>query len=124
MQLCNLIAVALDTESPAVVFNFIRYQIGRDGKNRNAWAKVPAGLEQPRKLGELFLNELEGERGIVAQALAGLAADLPTETEKQLARIELIRQFLGFASRYMKFIDLQRGGNGAGGGDDHEGEEP
>lgn len=121
-QLRNLIAVALDTESPAVVFNFIRYQMGRDGKSRNAWAKVPTGLAPARTLGELFLEELEADSGTVATALAGLAGELPTAVEKQLARIELVRQFLGFASRYMKFIDLRRGGNGRDG--NHDEDEP
>ena len=34
-QFRNLIAIATETSSPAVVLNFIRYQIGRDAGKKN-----------------------------------------------------------------------------------------
>ena len=45
-QLRNLIAVAMETESPAVVANFIRYQVGRDtrGSNKGKWHSRPSFL--------------------------------------------------------------------------------
>lgn len=122
-QMRNLIAVALDTESPAVVANFIRYQIGRDARGKKSWASG-----RPRKLGELFLDEIESEGGVVRRILADLAGDsavpFASDLSRQLARMELIRQFLGFVDRHLKYLGLQRGGdrgNGAN-GTEEEGE--
>jgi hypothetical protein len=105
-QLRNLLAIAKKTESPAVVSNFIRYQMGRDTK-KLAWAKKPEG--QDKALGDRLIDELE--TGVVATALGKI--DGVDEEQKQLAKIELIRHFLGFASRYLRYLDPQRpGGNG------------
>lgn len=101
-QLRNLIAIANETRSPAVVLNFIRYQMGRDSRGRN-WSKLAGG----KRVGELFLAALEG--GAVGAALEDMAPVIENEEQKQLVRIELFRHFLGFASRYMKFLDLERG---------------
>jgi hypothetical protein len=104
-QLRNLVAVATETESPAVVLNFIRYQMGRDNSQKN-WAKGPTD----RRLGDLFLVELHEKAGAVETALVevrkvgGLDEDKLLE---QLVRMELIRYFLGFATRYMKYLEFQ-----------------
>jgi len=103
-QLRNLIAIANETQSPAVVLNFIRYQMGRDSRNRN-WSKRVGGEMGGETVGELFLKELE--KGAIATALEGMASVIENDEQKQLVRIELFRHFLGFASRYMKFLDLQ-----------------
>lgn len=112
-QLRNLIAVALETESPAVVLNFIRYQMGRAGRNKG-WANAVQGTD--RKLGDRFIEEIE--KGKVARALDGLPGISGDPTLRQLAQIELIRHFLGFASRYLKYLDIKRPprdrGNGEG----------
>ena len=118
-QLRNLIAVALETESPAVVTNFILYQMGRD-RSGKSWCNVPNGGDG-KKLGERFIDEIDSVAGAVKQALATMPDVLQDTQLRQLAQIELVRHFLGFASRYLKFLDLQRGG-----GDDtdnREGEE-
>ena len=104
-QLRNLIAIANETQSPAVVLNFIRYQMGRDSRNRN-WSKKADGGMGGETVGELFLKELE--KGAITTALEGMTSVIENDEEKQLVRIELFRHFLGFASRYMKFLDLQR----------------
>jgi hypothetical protein len=115
-QLRNLIAVALETESPAVVLNFIRYQIGRASKDRG-WAHV-ADPTNKRKLGERFITALQaGEVVRVLDSLPGVAGDPKV---RQLAHIELIRHFLGFASRYLKYLDLERPRRGAAGGQEGE----
>ena len=49
-QLRNLIAIANETESPAVVLNFIRYQIGRDTRGQN-WASS-FGSKSPRSIAD------------------------------------------------------------------------
>jgi len=112
-QLRNLIAVALETESPAVVLNFIRYQMGRAGRNKG-WANVAAGSD--KKLGDRFIEEIE--KGEVARSLAALPSLSGDAMLRQIAQIELIRHFLGFASRYLKYLDLKRPprdrGNGEG----------
>ena len=114
-QLRNLIAVALETESPAVVLNFIRYQMGRAGRNKG-WANIARGTD--KRLGDRFIDEIES--GEVARALDTL--DLSGDAMlRQLAHIELIRHFLGFASRYLKYLDLKRPGRDRGNG---EGDRP
>jgi hypothetical protein len=100
-QLRNLVAVATETESPAVVLNFIRYQMGRDDKHKN-WSQ---GLKDQR-LGDLFLHELHKEGGAVEKAFEQMSASQWEPTLQQLARMELIRYFLGFATRYMKYLEL------------------
>ncbi len=99
-QLRNLIAVANETESPAVVFNFIRYQIGRDSRGNN-WGSQHAG----KSLGERLIDDLES--GAVKEALDQVPG-IEDKTLRQLASIKLIRQYLGFASRYLKYLDLDR----------------
>ena len=106
-QLRNLVAIANQTQSPAVVLNFIRYQMGRDSKGRN-WSKYVGG----QRVGELFLAALEG--GAVRATLDGMAALIENEEQRQLVRIELIRHFLGFASRHMKYLELRRSEKGNG----------
>jgi hypothetical protein len=101
-QLRNLVAVATETESPAVVLNFIRYQMGRDDKGKN-WSQGPPG----QRLGDLFLTELHEEKGAVETALTGIDGLQEDTLAKQLVRMELIRYFLGFATRYMKYLELQ-----------------
>lgn len=111
-QLRNLIAVALETESPAVVTNFIRYQMGRDKldmeKNGKGWANIPKDGDGER-LGKRFIDVIDG--GAITSALSTVPGVSQDPELSQLARIELIRHFLGFASRYLKFLDLQRGGD-------------
>lgn len=106
-QLRNLIAIANQTQSPAVVLNFIRYQMGRDTRGRN-WSKQ-VGSE---RVGDLFLEALQG--GAMGAILEGMAGLIENEEQKQLVRIELFRHFLGFASRYMKFLELERPKKGRG----------
>ncbi|RMH23576.1 MAG: hypothetical protein D6696_00120 [Acidobacteria bacterium] len=99
-QFKNLLAVANETESPAVVVNFIRYQIGRDGKG-TSWANKAAGVT----FGQQLIDALE--TGAVAQSFAAIESHFDGELV-QVAKIELIRHFLGFASRYLKYLEPQR----------------
>lgn len=115
-QLRNLIALANETESPAVVLNFLRYQMGRDTRGRG-WSKTVAN---GKTVGQLFLDEIES--GVVYEQLEQIAGQSTavekqkaTAAEKQLVKMALIRNFLGFASRYMKFLDLERASRQRGG---------
>ncbi len=105
-QLRNLIAVATETEAPAVVMNFIRYQIGRDNRRSN-WGKSVGD----KTFGERFIDQLDKAEGAVAKALEDVPGLDQDNVLKQLARILLIRQFLGFASRHLKYLEFQRRGN-------------
>jgi hypothetical protein len=100
-QLRNLVAVASETESPAVVLNFIRYQMGKDGRGEN-WSKAV----ENQRMGDRFIDALNKDEGVVGQALKGISG--LEGKSVQLARMELIRYFLGFATRYMKYLELQR----------------
>jgi len=100
-QIRNLIAVALETESPSVVTNFIRYQMGRE-KHPKGWRNRSGDLE----FGKRLIDELDN--GVITEELADIPGTKGDETSTQLARMELLRHFLGFVSRYMKYLDLQR----------------
>ncbi len=102
-QLRNLIAVANETESPAVVMNFVRYQIGRDSREQN-WRFESGG----KTLGDRLIDDLSADAGAVRGALAKVPGLDEDPLGKQLASMELIRQYLGFASRYLKYLDLKR----------------
>ncbi len=102
-QLRNLIAVAMETESPAVVSNYIRYQVGRDNRGSN-WGKSIGD----KTLGQRFIDQLDHAGGAVATALDNVPGVKEDPVLKQLARIALIRQFLGFASRHLKYLEFQR----------------
>lgn len=101
-QLRNLVAVAGETESPAVVLNFIRYQMGRDNKGEN-WAKG----KTDERIGDRFIYALSNKEGAVRQALKGVVGTEGDALTEQLAWMELIRYFLGFATRYMKYLELK-----------------
>ncbi len=107
-QLRNLLAVAAETESPAVVVNFIRYQMGRDVRGKN-WRSERGG----KSLGKRFIEALQGGKGAVMGALNRIPG-LDGEA-RQLAHIELVRIFVGFAIRSMKFLELRRSKEKKGG---------
>lgn len=100
-QLRNLTAVATETESPAVVMNFIRYQMGR-ADQRSGWAQDVGG----KRLGQRFIDALDGKDGAVQKALSEIEQVKGDKLAEQLARMELIRYFLGFATRYLKYLEL------------------
>lgn len=102
-QLRNLIAVAGETESPAVVANFIRYQMGRDSRGTH-WRRAHGGPS----LGDRFIQEIEGEGGTIWRALENEELSHLEGPPRQLAKMALIRHFFGFASRYLKYLEPQR----------------
>lgn len=102
-QLRNLLAVAGETDSPKVVINFIRYQMGRDDRRKN-WSRID---EHKQTLGQRLIDDLESSNGVVLKILKDFP-EILDDTQSQLVRIELTRQFLGFASRHLKYLDLKR----------------
>lgn len=97
-QFRNLSAVACETDSPRVVGNFVLYQMGRDQK-RKGWYKR---LEGGSTLGDLLIEQISDPKGIVIRTLSEIP-DLTSSEVKQQAHIELIRLFIGFATRYMTY---------------------
>jgi hypothetical protein len=120
-QIRNVLNVAEESRSLAVVANFIRYQLGRR-ETRDAW--------QHKQQGECFglqvIKQIEASDGIVAkQAQAALeraqewVEDIPQEVIDEL-RYDLMRYYLGYLNRAFiygketrKWGDLRPTGKGA-----------
>jgi hypothetical protein len=86
-QIKNVLAVANSAPHPAVVINFIRYQMGRHGAPRKAWRDT--------KLGEKVVAEIEGR----VKALAGDVARAANYANQDDVHARLVRLFLGFLNR-------------------------
>ncbi|MCT7979027.1 hypothetical protein [Laspinema olomoucense] len=90
-QFRNVLRVAETTDSAEVVKNFLRYQMGRDDK----WGKGKDSLA------EKIINDIDrliqDSKDIATKANA-------TEPEKYKdIHIELIRRYLGYGSRYLRY---------------------
>lgn len=95
-QIRNVLNVAEESRSLAVVTNFIRYQLGRS-QTGPAWRKNGFGLQ--------VIQQIEGADGIVAkQAQAALerarerGETIPEEAIDEL-RYDLMRYYLGYLNR-------------------------
>lgn len=95
-QIRNVLNVAEESRSLAVVTNFIRYQLGRSNTGP-AWRKNGFGLR--------VIKQIEGSDGIVAkQTQAALkraqkrVEDIPQEAIEDL-RYDLMRYYLGYLNR-------------------------
>lgn len=94
-QLRNLLNVAVESRSRAVVVNFIRYQIARD---KDKWGTRPADF------GHTVIADLEGP-------IATLAAEVARDVTAQMpdapgaaalegdAYVELMKRYLGYLNR-------------------------
>ncbi|MGJ3250430.1 MAG: hypothetical protein ACFE0J_04750 [Elainellaceae cyanobacterium] len=90
-QFRNLVRVSDTTESPEVVKNFLRYQVGRDDK----WGRGSGSLA------ERIITDIDGNLKTRAQAITrdangGNASEI---------HIELIRRYLGYGARYLKYLN-------------------
>lgn len=95
-QIRNVLNVAEESRSLAVVANFIRYQLGRS-QTGPAWRKNGFGLQ--------VIKQIEASDGIVAkQTQAALeraqerVKDIPQEAIDEL-RYDLMRYYLGYLNR-------------------------
>ncbi|MEO1369138.1 MAG: hypothetical protein AAFX50_18325 [Acidobacteriota bacterium] len=92
--------MAHETGSPAVLTNFIRYQMGR---RRDGW-NFPG--ENRILLGDRLIEAID--RGAVKEAVDALdeleAGERPDETQRQLAKMHMLRHFLGFISRHLTYL--------------------
>lgn len=105
-QLSNLLATALETDSAAVVMDFVRYQMGRDSKGETWRAGQPS-------FGKELLDQLKGlgqkAAGLVDTAIREYGIE-PTKRESEEERIWmlLIRRFLGSLYRNFVYYDSER----------------
>lgn len=91
-QIRNVIAVAEDTRSVAVVDNFIKYQIGR-AKEKTGWR---FGEETGTGFGEAVRKDLVQLQNLAKQKATG-------EVEEKDLEIRLVRRYLGYLARYFKY---------------------
>ena len=95
-QFRNLVRVADTTDSAEVVKNFLRYQVGRERK----WGRGKDSLA------EQIVQDIDGKLKNYASAIADSAGS----PDKKRIRMELIRRYLGYGSRRLKYLSsLQEG---------------
>jgi protein-tyrosine-phosphatase len=95
-QIRNVLNVAEESRSLAVVTNFIRYQLGRS-QTGPAWRKNGFGLR--------VIKQIEDPKGIIAQQTEAVlkkvqerVEDIPQDVAKEL-RYDLMRYYLGYLNR-------------------------
>lgn len=88
-QFRNLVRVSDTTESPEVIKNFIRYQTGRDKK----WGRGKDSLA------EKIIQDIDSEIKKAAQIIAECS-----RTDYKPIWLELIRRYLGYGSRHLKYL--------------------
>ncbi|MBD2384745.1 hypothetical protein [Cylindrospermum sp. FACHB-282] len=92
-QFRNLVRVADTTESVEVIKNFIRYQVGREKK----WGRGEGSLA------ERIIKDIDNNIKKAAQIIGECC-----ETDFKPIWLELIRRYLGYGARYLKY---KRDGN-------------
>jgi predicted component of type VI protein secretion system len=92
-QFRNLLRVAETTESPEVIKNFLRYQVGREEK----WGRGKDSLA------ERIVHDID-------HALRTQAEAIQTETNYESLHeiwIKLIRLYLGYGARRLKYLNFE-----------------
>lgn len=94
-QFRNLLRVADTTDSPEVIKNFLLYQVGRDKK----WGR---GQES---LAKTIVADIgaEGKGGRILKLAETIAQQANSSDVKEIW-VELIRRYLGYGSRYLKYL--------------------
>lgn len=95
-QFRNLVRVADTTESAEVVKNFLRYQVGRERK----WGRGKSSLA------ERIVQDIDGK----LKTYAGEIATEAGSADSKRIRMELIRRYLGYGSRRLRFLSLDQEG--------------
>jgi len=95
-QIRNVLNVAEESRSLAVVTNFIRYQMGRSGTGP-AWRYKNFGLQ--------VIEQIESPKGVVARQTATVlerarkqTGEIPPE-KTDVVRYDLMRYYLGYLHR-------------------------
>ena len=130
-QYQNLVQVALSTESPEVIKNFLRYQTGRDTK----WGRGEGSLAEAivkdiqgdlEKQSEIIVKGIKDDLEEKARKTAEAASDTSKKKDiqedlkekakllaeaisdvtkkKKEVHIELIRRYLGYGERHLVYL--------------------
>ncbi len=96
-QLTNLVAVSLETNSVAIVLDYVRYQMGRDSKAKTWRIGRPS-------FGSQLLERLEDLRrmagGLIEEAIRRHGIEPPDRTaEEERLWMLLVRRFVGALHR-------------------------
>lgn len=92
-QYRNLLHVAASTESSEVIKNFLRYQMGRDEK----WGRGK------NSLAEAIIQDIDNwihQKALAIAQKAGVEERSPKVNE---IKVDLIRRYLGYGARYLKY---------------------
>ncbi|WP_218082214.1 hypothetical protein [Anthocerotibacter panamensis] len=94
-QFRNLVRVAETTDSPEVIANFLRYQVGRDQK----WGRGKDSLA------EQIIDDIRAKIDKLSNEIAQEAKDnAGNQPNIGSIRIELIRRYLGYGARHLKYL--------------------
>lgn len=96
-QIRNVMAVAGETQSVAVVDNFIKYQIGRNKENEGWRFGEKQGFGEAVRADLTWLQE-------TAKRQAG------GEVKAEDLAIRLVRRYLGYLNRHFKYVQVRQGG--------------
>ncbi|MEM9153746.1 MAG: hypothetical protein AAGB13_01745 [Cyanobacteria bacterium P01_F01_bin.33] len=102
-QFRNLVRVSSTTESPEVIKNFIRYQVGRDRK----WGRGKDSLAERIILNIGQNNSNTESQGELLSWAKKIAEEAGSDDSDDIDRIwiELIRRYLGYGARYLKYLN-------------------
>jgi len=113
-QFRNLVRVADTTSSPEVIKNFVRYQVGRDdkwGRGQNSLAeRIVADINTQLKTKAVeILKESKASQtdAVVSDSDSSEGPAIPdmTRQETNEVHIELVRRYLGYGARYLKYLN-------------------
>lgn len=90
-QFRNLLQVALSTESPEVVKNFLRYQVGRDEK----WGRGKDSLA------EAIVDHIQD---FLSKKARSITTDAAAPEKTNDVHMDLIRRYLGYGSRHLTWL--------------------
>lgn len=96
-QFRNIIRVAETTDSAEVIKNFLRYQMGRDRK----WGRGK------NSLAENIIKDIDNNLSKASHNIAKQAKETDSDKQKDI-HIELIRRYLGYGARYLKYLNFQK----------------
>lgn len=95
-QFNNLLGVALETDSPRVVQNWLLYQMGRSDFNVKPWRESGLGEQVVKDI----QSETSGSLLKTAEAIAKQAYESPTSSQIQDIHIVLVRRYIGYLKRW------------------------
>jgi hypothetical protein len=101
-QLQNVLNVAEESESVAVVINFIRYQMGR-GDTGKDWQHNGFGLHVVRDITDDEGPVRQTLENVLNRVSARLGEESVTDDLRRHAHVELMRYYLGYLARAFVF---------------------